>query len=96
MHCLILNIPVTELLWDGHHINNELCTSYCIAGNFGELIRSSIWQKKVWRINKSADRLLIVSTNWMVLVWQITDNLPNSPNLPAIWYMAVRFMLALP
>jgi len=23
----------------------------------------------------------------MVLVWQITDDLPNSPNFPAIWYL---------
>ena len=46
MHCLIPNIPVTELLWDGHHINNELCSSYCITGKFGELIRSSICKTK--------------------------------------------------
>ena len=33
-------------------------------------------------IERSANRLLIVSTN---LVWQITDNSPNLPNFPPIW-----------
>ena len=56
-----------------------------IAGKFGgeeslaNWLFSSIWRKKDWWINRSANRLLIVSTN---LVWQITDDLPNLPNFP--------------
>ena len=42
---------------------NYVYTSYCIVGKFGELIRLSILQKKMWQINKSANRLLIISTN---------------------------------
>ena len=30
-------------------------------GMFGELTLLSIWRKKVWRINRSANKLLIVS-----------------------------------
>ena len=44
---------------------------------FGEFTFPSIWQEKDWQLNRSAKRLLIVSTN---LVWQITDDL--LPNLP--------------
>ena len=40
---------------------------------------------KVWRINRSANRLLIISLILMVLVWRITDHLPNSPKIPSIW-----------
>ena len=42
---------------------------YCIAGKFGG--------ENVWRMNSSAKGLLRA---WMVLVWLIADNLPNSPN----------------
>ena len=41
--------------------NSRIC--YRIAGKFGELTFLSIWRKKVWRINRSANRLLIVRTN---------------------------------
>ena len=34
-----------------------------MGGKFGELILFEFWRKKVWRINRSANRLLIVSTN---------------------------------
>ena len=35
--------------------------------------------KKVWLINRSAKRLLIVNTIiWMVLLWQIIDDSQNS------------------
>ena len=34
-----------------------------MGGKFGELISLSLWRKKVWQINRSANRLLIVSTN---------------------------------
>ena len=47
------------------------------------LLFSSIWWKKVWRMNRPAKGLLIVTTN---LVWQTADDLPNSPNFPAIQY----------
>ena len=49
------------------------------------LLRLSLpYSGKVWRINRSGNRLLIVSTNWMVLVWQIMDDSPHSANFPAI------------
>ena len=43
--------------------------TYRIAGsltgiNFGELTLFKHLAKKVWRINRSANRLLIVRTNW--------------------------------
>ena len=38
---------------------------------FGEF---TLLRKEVWRMNRSAKGLLIL---WMVLVWQITDDLPN-------------------
>ena len=37
----------------------------------------SIW-KKVWQINRSAKRLILLVLIWMVLLWQITDDSPNS------------------
>ena len=66
----------------------ETCIDYCVAGKFG---REKVWRiysfqtfGKVWQINRSAKRLLIVSTNVDgFLVWQITDDLPNSPNFPS-------------
>ena len=53
------------------------------------LFFSSVWQKKVWRMNRSAKGLLIITTN---LVWQIADDSTNSPtfylpNFPAIQYI---------
>ena len=41
----------------------RIATWYHIVGKFGELTLLSLWWKKVWRINRSANRLLIVSTN---------------------------------
>ena len=35
---------------------------------------------KVWQMNRSAKTLLIVTTNLNGLVWQMADDLPNSPN----------------
>ena len=32
----------------------------------------------------SAIRIIIISKIWVVLVWQITDRLPNSSNFPAV------------
>ena len=55
---------------------------YRIAGKFGELTCLNIWRKNVWRVNRSANRLLIVSTNLDGLVWRIADDLPNLPNFP--------------
>ena len=60
-----------------------------IAGKFGG---GKVWQidsfqafgeRKVWQIDRSANRLLILSTN---LYWGIADDSPNSPNFPAIRY----------
>ena len=39
------------------------CTAYRIAGKFGELTLFEHLAKEVWQINRSANRLLIVSTN---------------------------------
>ena len=61
------SIPYSGIVWRGESLANWLVLS--------------IWQKKVWQINRSANRLLIVSTN---LVWRITDNSPYSPNFPAV------------
>ena len=36
------------------------------------------------QMNRLANKLLIVTTNLMVLVWQISDDSPNSPNFSAI------------
>ena len=47
---------------------------------------SSIW-RKVWQISRSAKRLLIVRTN---LVWQVTDNSPNSTNIPLPNFHTIR------
>ena len=44
------------------------------------LFFSSIWQKKVWQMNKSAKWLLIVTTILDRLVWQIVDDSLNLPN----------------
>ena len=49
--------------------------------------RRKVWQiysfrvfgKKVWWINRSANRSLTISTNWMALVWWITNNSPTFP-----------------
>ena len=40
---------------------------------------SSVWQKKVRKINRLAKGLLII---WMILVKQIADDLPNLQNFP--------------
>ena len=63
------HIPYTRKVWRVESLVN--------------LLFSSIWQKKVWQMNRSAKGLLIVTTN---LAWRIADDSPNSPNLPAIWY----------
>ena len=41
---------------------------------------------KVWQINRSTNRLLIVSTNLDVFSLAIIDDLPNLSNLPTIRY----------
>ena len=43
------SIPYSGKVWQGESLVNWLC--------------SSLWWKKVWRINRSANRLLLVSTN---------------------------------
>ena len=54
--------------------------------SLANLLFLSIWYKMFWQINRSAKRLLIVSTNiiWIVLVGQITNDSPNFPNFPII------------
>ena len=56
------------------------------GGKFGRLTRFEHLTKKLWQINRSANRLVLL---WMVLVWQITDDSPNFPlpNFPAIQYL---------
>ena len=56
-------IPYSGKVWWGESLANQLF--------------SSIWRKKVWRINRSANRLLIVCTS---LDGFSLDNSPNSPN----------------
>ena len=43
---------------------------------------TSIWQKKIWQINRLANRLLIVSTNLDGFSLANHDSLPNFPPLP--------------
>ena len=51
---------------------------YRIAAKFGGEKAWRIDSLSIWRINRSANRLSIVSTNLrMVLVWRITDDSPN-------------------
>ena len=45
----IYNIPYSGKVWRGKNLANWLV--------------SSIWRKKIWRINRSTNRLFIVSTN---------------------------------
>ena len=53
-----------------------------------------ILAKKVWRMNRSAKRLLIVTIKFS-LASQMADDLPNSPNSPASYtvasYIAILF-----
>ena len=63
---IITCIPYSAKVWRGYSLVNGLF--------------SNIWRKKVWRINRSANRLLIVITGF--IVWWITDDSPNSPNFP--------------
>ena len=58
------DLPYSGKVWWGESLANRLF--------------SSIWRKKIWRINRSTNRLSIVCTN--LLVWRITDDSPNSPN----------------
>ena len=45
-------------------MTNQICTVGKFGGGkFGELTLSEPWRKKVWRINTSVNRLLIVITN---------------------------------
>ena len=37
-------------------------------------------------MDRFSHKVIIISKNWMVLVWRITDDLPNSLNFPSIWY----------
>ena len=49
----------------------------CNAGKFGG--------EKLWRMNRLSHMVIIITTIvWMVLVWRIDDDSPNSPNFPAI------------
>ena len=58
-------------IWFGHKICcfYHYFPSYRVVGKFGReslanWLFSTIWQKKIWRINRSANRLLNVSTNF--------------------------------
>ena len=67
------NIPYSRKVWLGQNLVNWLV--------------SRIWWKKVWRINRSANRLLIVSSNLddysLANHGRFTFPLPNFHN---IWY----------
>ena len=38
--------------------------------------------KKVWQINRSSKRLIIVTHNWDDFSLAVADNSPNPPNFP--------------
>ena len=61
-------------------------------GKFGD---DNVWQKwmdkeTVCQVSRSAQRLLLI---WMVLVWCIADDLPNSPNFPMPNLPAIRYLI---
>ena len=79
---IICYIPYSGKVWRGESLANWLF--------------SSIWWKKVWRINRSANRLSIVSTKLdgfsLANHGRFTKfaNLPPPPpNFPTIWYMGL-------
>ena len=45
----LIHVPYSGKVWWGEYLAN--------------LLFSSIWQKKVWRMNRSAKELLIITTN---------------------------------
>ena len=51
------------------------------------IVKSKVVGKNFWQMDiyvYSAIRIIIISKIWVVLVWQITDRLPNSSNFPAV------------
>jgi len=61
-----------------------------LAGlKFGEFTRFEHLAKKVWQMNRFSQKVIIVSRNLMVLVWQIKDDSPNSPNFPSMQYISL-------
>ena len=75
---------------------------YRITGKFGE--------EKVWRIDsfRAFGELIdqpigyqLEVLSWMVLVWRLTDDSPNSPNFPTIrhvnfyWVDSIQMIFAL-
>ena len=65
---LEVNIPYGGKLWWGETLANWFI--------------SSIWWKKVWWINRSANTLLIISTNLDGFSLGITDDSPNLQTFP--------------
>ena len=57
-------------------------------GGFGEFTLFEYLAKKAWQIRYQPKK--VIYCNWMVLVWQTTDDLPN---FPAIWYVCVKVWL---
>ena len=58
------------------------------------LLFSTVWRKKVWRMNRSAKGLLIVTTNLDGFSLVNHRYLPNSPNfLPAKLYCYIQYVI---
>ena len=71
-------------------IQNSDIKSILYSGKVWRIDSFRALAKKVWQINRSANRLscYLKVLIWMVLVWRIMDDLPNfpPPNFPAIRY----------
>jgi len=51
--------------------------------------------KNVWRINRFSQKVIILVEIWMVLVWQIKDDLPNFLPAKLFRYTVVDFFTLL-
>ena len=77
-------------------LEQYICTNVPYSGKVGRaeclanLLFSNVWRKKVWRMNRSAIGLSMVTIN---LVWQIADDSPNSPNFPPPNFPAIRYVI---
>ena len=75
---LVIHLLILTMSYINHNLkcysevpySGKVWRRECLAN----LLFSSVWQKKVWRMNRSAKWLLIVTTT---LVWEIADDSPN-------------------
>jgi len=73
------------MLLMGTNIKCNTVQRESLAGQkFGEFTRFEHLAKKVWRMNRFSQKVIIVSRNLDDFSWQIRDDSPNLPNiLPA-------------